>query len=128
MRGGSDRQLGAVLGLFGAAFIVLEGLLDVGRGVLDLAVGGGGHAVLPFNQGAIFLVVGFLVGLFAVLGGVRGVLGGVRDEGRPMVAGVILIVLVAVGWLGLGLGASLLTLVGALLALVGGVVLLMAGR
>lgn len=115
-----DRKIAAAFGLLGAVLIAFDGLLDLARSFLDLAVGRGGRAVLPFDQGLIFLVVSVIVVLFSVLGGWR-------REARAVVAGVVLVVIVVVGWLTLGLGSGLLSILGTVLVLVGGVVFLASG-
>lgn len=117
----SDRKIGAALGLVGSVLIALDGLLDVARGVVYLAIGRAGHAFQPFDQGLVLLVVGFISALFSLLGGVR------RDA-HATVAGAVLVVVAIVGWLVLGLGSGLLTILGGVLVLVGGVVFLASGR
>jgi len=117
----SDRRIAAFCGLLGGVLIGLEGLLDLARSALDLAGGRTGPASLPFDQGMVLLVLGLIIGVFAFLGGLR-------REGRAMVAGIVLLVVVILGWLALGLGAGLLSLLGAVLALVGGVVFLASAR
>jgi hypothetical protein len=117
----SDRRLGGVFGILGAVLIALEGLVALARGVVYLAVGRSGVAYRPFDQALIFLVAALIIGLFALLGATR-------REGRATVAGVVLIVLVIVGWLELGFSAGVLALLGALLTLVAGIVFLVSGR
>lgn len=121
MADAGDRRVAAVLGLVGAVLIGLDGLIDVARGVLYLAIGRESHAVFPFDQGLVFLVIALLIGLFSVLGGVR-------REANAVAAGAVLVVLAVVGWLALGLGSGLLSVLGTVLALVAGVVLLVSGR
>jgi hypothetical protein len=116
-----DRKVGAVFGLLGAVVLALAGFLDLASGVFDVVVGRSGHAYFPFDQGLIFVVVALIVGVFAVLGGLRG-------EGRSTVAGAVLVVVALAGWLVLGLASGLLPILGNLLVLVGGVVFLVSGR
>lgn len=116
-----DRRVAALLGLLGGVLIGLDGLLDLARGVFYLVVGHSGHALYPFDQGVVEIVVALLVVLFSLIGGIR-------RESRPIVAGAVLVVLVAVGWFALGLGSGLLAILGAVLALVAGVVFLVSGR
>jgi len=117
----SDRRLAALLGLIGAALLALDGLFDLVRGVIYLAIGRGFHAFGPFDQAIIFFVVGLVAAGFAFLGGFRG-------PGRPVTAGVVLIVIAVVGWLALGFASGILALLGGLLILLGGVVFLLSGR
>lgn len=115
-----DRTIAALCGLLGAVLIALEGLIDLARSVIYLAVGRGWHAFQPFDQGVIFLVLGLIVAVFSILGLHR-------REQRTTVAGVVLIVVAALGWLALGLGSGLLAIVGTVLVVVGGVVFLVSG-
>jgi len=117
----SDRRIAALFGFLGAVLIGLEGLVDLVRSAIYLAVGSGVHAFLPFDQGVVFLFLGLIVGAFAFLGGMRG-------EGHATMAGAVLLVVVVVGWFALGLGSGLLAILGAVLALVAGVVFLVSGR
>ena len=116
-----DRRLAAVLGILGAVLIALDGLLDLARGVFYVVVGRGDHAYLPFDQALIFFVVGLLVGVFAAMGASR-------EEERALLVGVVLIVIVIVGWLTLGFGSGVLAILGALLVLLAGVIFLVTGR
>jgi len=121
MADGGDRKVATVLGLLGAFLIACEGLLDLVRGVVYLAVGRGIHALAPFDQGVIFLVVALLIVVFSAMGMVR-------REGRATVAGAVLVVLAIAGWIVLGFGSGLLAVLGSLLVLIAGVVFLVQGR
>lgn len=118
---GSDRGIGAALGLIGAILLFLEGFLDLIRGVVYLAVGHGMRAFGPFDQALLLLVVGVLVAVFSVLGAVR-------RQDRSLVAGAVLVVIAIVGWLALGFASGVIALLGTLFVLIGGVVLLVASR
>jgi hypothetical protein len=117
----SDRRLGMILGLLGAALIVLDGVLRAIAGTIILVIGSQGHALGLWAQAILLLVVGFLMGFFALLGRSRG-------SDRSLTSGVVLVVLVIAGWLVLGLTNGILSLVGSLLVLVGGILFLFAGR
>ncbi len=117
----SDRRLGGLLGILGAVLIALEAIVDLVRGVVYLAIGRGAFGLGAFSEALILIVFAVLVAVFAVLGSRR-------RESRATVAGAVLIVLVVVGWLGLGVASGLLALLGLLLVLVAGVVFLVAGR
>ena len=117
----SDRRTAALCGLLGGVLIGLEGLLSLARSALDLTRGWTSPAYFLFDQGIVFLVLGLVVAVFSFLGGMR-------PDGRAMVAGIVLLVVVILGWLALGLGTALLSLLGAVLALVGGVVFLASAR
>lgn len=121
MAGATDRGIGGLFGLLGAVLIGLEGLLDLVRGVVYLAVGRGFRAFGSLDESIVLIVLGFVIALFALLGMAR------RQE-RSLVAGAVLVVVAIVGWLALGFGAGILGLLGTIFVLIGGVVLLVAGR
>jgi hypothetical protein len=113
----SERKIGAVFGLLGAALIALDGVLDVARGIFYAVVGRHGRILGPIDQALIFFVIAIIIALFSILGGMR-------REGRAIAAGVVLIVIAIFGWLALGFGYGLLAILGALLTLIAGIVLL----
>jgi hypothetical protein len=116
-----DRTLGAIFGLLGAALVALEGLLDLVRGVVYLAVGHGARSFAPFDQALLFLVLGAVIALFAGIGGLR-------RQDRSLTAGVVLVVIVIAGWLLLGFSSGVLVLLGSIFVLIAGVIFLVAGR
>lgn len=116
-----DRKIAGLLGLLGALLLGLEGLLDLIRGAVYLAVRHGVGSFATFDQALILIVVAIVIAAFAVLGAVH-------REGRAVVAGAVLIVIAIVGWLELGFGSGVLALLGALLTLLGGVVFLVSSR
>lgn len=117
----SDRGLALIFGIIGAVLIVLDGLLKFAGGAYYLAIGHGDRAIGVWSQALLFLVVGFLMGFFALIGR-----SGTGD--RAVTAGALLVVLVVAGWLVLGLTSGVLALLGSLLVLVSGVLYLLAGR
>jgi hypothetical protein len=117
----SDRRLGLTFGVIAAALLVVDAFLRLLFGVVLLASGHAHAAAGSVGGAVIFLVVGLLIGLFAVLGRTR-------DSERSLAAGVILIVLALVGWLALGFGGSLLAILAAVFALIAGILFLVAGR
>jgi len=116
-----DRRLGMVLGLLGAGLILLDGILEAVGGVIFLAIGRGMRALGFWEQSVLFLVVGCLLGFFALLGRSRG-------SDRSLTSGAVLVVVVIAGWLVLGLSSGILALVGSVFALVAGVLFLLSGR
>jgi hypothetical protein len=116
-----DRGIAAVFGFVGAAFLVVEALLDLVRGVVYLAVGHGLRSFGPFDQAVVFLVLAVVVVLFSILGAARG-----RD--RAVMSGAVLIVLALVGWLFVGFGSGVLALLAGIFILIAGVVFLVASR
>jgi hypothetical protein len=119
--GTGDRAIGAAFGLVGALLLVLDGLIDLVRGVVYLATERGLRAFGPFDQALIFIVVGGVVAFFSVLGGFR------RDD-RGLVAGAVLVVVALAGWLVLGFGSGVLALLASIFILIAGVVLLVSSR
>lgn len=116
-----NRQLAMVLGIVGALFLVLEGLVDLVSGVAFVAFGHGDRALGPVEQSFLLIITGLLIGFFAILGRSRG-------EDRSMVSGVILVVLVVVGWLALGFSSGVLALLGSVFVLVSGILYLFAAH
>ncbi|MGD0249878.1 MAG: hypothetical protein ABSB97_03170 [Thermoplasmata archaeon] len=110
-----------ILGLLGAALIVLDGVLDAVGGAIFLVVGHGLLARGFWERSVLFLVVGCLMGFFALLGRSRG-------SDRSLTSGAVLVVLVVAGWLVLGLSSGVLALLGSVLVLVAGVLFLLSGR
>ncbi len=110
-----------VFGLVGGGLIALEGLVDLVRGVVYLAIGYGVRAFGPFDQALLFLVIGVVIAFFAAVGGRR-------DSDRAVLSGVVLIVIVLAGFLVLGFGSGVLVLLGALLALISGVAFVVVAR
>jgi hypothetical protein len=117
----SDRRIGLLLGLLGAALIFLDGILDALGGVLFLAVGHGRLAIGLWEQSILFLVVGCIAGFFALIGRSR-----VAD--RSVTSGAVMVVLVIAGWIVLGLADGFLALVGSVLVLLAGVLYLVSNR
>ena len=110
-----------IFGLLGAALLVVDGLLRAVGGVVALAIGHPARAVGAWEGSVLFLVVGFLVAFFALIGRA-----GTGERG--VASGVVLVVLAVVGWLLLGLGGGLLGVIGSLFVLIGGVLFLAAAR
>ncbi len=121
MRPRSDRWIAGTFGLVGAVLIVLDGVLGILGGVLSWATGRAGHPFAALDHGFVLIVVGTLLGFFAVLGRVG------RDE-YALAAGAVLVVFAILGYLLLGFGNGVLALVGSVLVLIGGVIFLVASR
>jgi len=121
MSNSGDRNLAFLFGVLGALILILAGIFNFFGGFVLLAFGLGGHAVAAWGRSLVDLIVGILIGLFASIGRAGG-------KDRALSAGVILVVLAVVGWLGLGLGGGLLELLAALFALIAGVLYILASR
>jgi fermentation-respiration switch protein FrsA (DUF1100 family) len=110
-----------ILGLLGAGLVVLDGVLNAVGGTILVLLGHGLRARGFWEHSVLLLVVGALMGFFALLGRSRG-------SDRSLTSGAVLIVLVIAGWLVLGLTGELLALLGSVLVLVAGVLFLLSGR
>ncbi len=110
-----------IFGLIAATLLILAALLRFLAGIV-FAVSGRGFLALGSLDGAvILLVLGLLIGFFAILGRSR-------EADRSIAAGVLLVVLAVVGWLALGFGNSLLAILGAVFTLISGILFLVVGR
>jgi hypothetical protein len=117
---GSER-LAFLLGALAAILLILAGVIDFVGGFVFLALGLGGHALGSWSRSILDVVVGIVVGVFAVIGHSGG-------SDRTLTAGVILVVLAVVGWFGLGFAGSILELLAALFALLSGILYLISSR
>jgi hypothetical protein len=113
----TERAMGHLFGLVGGLLILVGGLVAVAFGFVDLALGRMIGAAGALGGAVVLFVVGALVLLFTHLG----------EHGwkeRPVAPGVLLVILAAIGWAALGLGANLIALVGGILTLLAGVLYL----
>ncbi|HTW56096.1 MAG TPA: hypothetical protein VMG36_06640 [Thermoplasmata archaeon] len=117
MENTTERAIGHLFGLLGGVLILVGGLVGVVTGIVDLAFGRMFGAAGALGGAVILFVVGALVLLFAYLGE-----HGWKD--RPLTTGVLLVVLAAIGWIGLGLASNLVSLVGGVFAFLAGVLYL----
>ena len=113
----TEQRIGYGFGLLGAALIALGGLVSLVIGAVDLAAGRPVGALGAASAAVVLLVVGGLAAFFAWLG---------RHDwsARPLVSGILLVVLAAIGWASVGLGANLLGLLGSLFVFLAGVLYL----
>jgi hypothetical protein len=116
-----DRRLALIFGVVGAVLLVVAALIRFLVGVVFLATGHGYLGIGSIGEAIIFLVVGLVIGFFAILGRSRG-------SDRSLAIGVILVVLAIVGYFALGFGTSILALLGAVFTLISGILYLVAGR
>lgn len=113
----TERRLGYGFGLLGGGLILLGSFVSLLVGVADLALRHPYGAVTSVSLAAVLFVVGGLALFFTWLAR--------HDwENRPMVGGIMMVVIAAVGWAFLGLGANVVSVVGALFVLLGGVLFL----
>jgi hypothetical protein len=113
----SERTIGHLFGLIGGALIIIGGVVAGAFGAADTILGNVAGAMIMLAEATVLGVVGALVLLFAYLG---------EHEwsGRPVASGVLLVLLAAIGWAVLGMGANVLALVGGIFALLAGVLYL----
>ncbi|MGA8511532.1 MAG: hypothetical protein WB778_02230 [Thermoplasmata archaeon] len=117
----SDRPLGLLFGLLGAALLVLDGIFDFFKGAFFLATHRAGASFSSLDQSIVFIVVGLIAGFFAILGRSRW-----GDE--SLAAGIILVVMAVVGWLALGFASGVLAILASLCLLISGILFLVAKR
>jgi hypothetical protein len=110
-----------IFGVIGAVLLVIAATLRFLAGAVLLATGRGFAALGSADEAVIFLVLGLVIGFFAILGRSR-------DADRSLAAGIVLIVLALVGWLALGFGSSVLAILAAIFTLIAGILFLVAGR
>jgi hypothetical protein len=118
---GGTRGIAFLFALLAALLFVVAGVVDFVGAFVFLAFGAGGHAFGAWYRSVVFVVVGVLVGAFAIFGHSG-------DRERTLAAGVILVVLAVLGWLVLGFGGDLLAVLGALFSLIAGILYLVASQ
>jgi len=101
--------------------IVVEGLIDFIRGAYSLAIGHPYLALGAFGGFILFVVLGLVFIMFAILGSSR-------PADRAIAAGVVMVVVALLGILLLGFANGLIGLLGSLFVLIGGLLFLVAGR
>ncbi len=121
MTADSDRRLALIFGVIAAVLLVVDALLRFLVGAIFLATGRELAALGSANEAVIFLVLGLVIGFFAILGRSR-------EADRSLAVGIILVVLALVGWLALGFAGSVLALLAAVFTLIAGILFLVAGR
>ncbi|HYA57014.1 MAG TPA: hypothetical protein VEH57_00890 [Thermoplasmata archaeon] len=120
MSDGGDRRVGFIFGALAAGLFLLSGILNLVRGAVVLALGHPAGGLGDWSHAAILIVVGLIVGVFALIG--RG-----RGRSESFTAGAVLLVIALVGWIGLGFTSGLLSLIGLICLLVSGLVFALAG-
>jgi len=114
----TEQRLGYGFGVLGGVLIALGGLVSLVVSAADLIVGRPFGALGAASEAVVLFVVGGLAILFAWLGR--------RDwSSRPLASGVLLVVVAALGWIVVGVGADLLALIGSVFVLLAGVLYLL---
>lgn len=114
----TERKLGWGFGLLGGLLIVAGAVVSAVVGTLDLAMGRFTGAFGAGSVAVLLFVVGALALFFAYLAHRTW-------SDRPIVAGVLLVVIAAIGWGVTGFGGSLLALLGALFVFLAGLLFLL---
>ena len=113
----TEQRLGFGFGLLGGILIGLGGLVSLLLGTADLILGRPIGALNAASEGVLLLVVGGLALLFSWLAH--------RSwADHPITNGVMLMMVAVVGWVVVGIGSSLLGLVGSLFVFLAGVLYL----
>lgn len=113
----TERKLGWGFGLLGAALMAVAGILSLAFAAFDVAAGRTTGAMNSGTEALLLLVIAGLALLFAYLG--HG-----TWSGQPLASGVLLVVIAALAWGVLGLGANVVALIGALFVFLAGVLYL----
>jgi hypothetical protein len=113
----TERKLGYGFGLLGGVLILLGALLSWTTGAIDLIAHHPFGALGAMSAAVILFVVGGLALFFAYLGHKAW-------SDRPLVSGILLVLLAGIGWLVLGLGGNVIALIGALFVFLAGVLML----
>jgi hypothetical protein len=114
----TERKLGWLFGLLGGLLIVVGAVVAAVVGTVDFAMGRFGGAVGAGAEAILLLVVGALALFFSYLA--------YRPwSNHPITTGIMLVVIAAIGWGVLGLGGSVLALIGALFVFLAGLLFLL---
>jgi hypothetical protein len=113
----TEQRLGFGFGLLGGVLIALGGLVSLVLGTADLILGRPIGALNAASEGILLLVVGGLALLFSWLSHHSW-------SGRLVTSGVMLILVAVIGWIVVGIGSSLLALIGSLFVFLAGVLYL----
>ncbi len=113
----TERGLGWAFGLIGGALFVVAAIVSAAVGTFDLAVGRPMGALGAGTDAVVLFVVGALALFFSYLAHRTW-------KDRPITAGVLLVVIAAIGWAALDLGVNVFALLGAILVFLAGVLYL----
>lgn len=113
----TERSLGFGFGLLGGALVILGGLVTLVLGAADLVAGRPLGAITAGSSALIMFVIGALALFFAYLGHRAW-------KDRPVASGVMLAVTGVLGWVVLGFGTNVVSVLGALLVFLAGILYL----
>jgi hypothetical protein len=113
----TERRLGWGFGLLGGLLFIAGAIVSGAVGAFDLAVGHPMSALGAGTAAVLLFVVGALALFFSYLAH--------RPwQDRPLTAGILLVVVAAIGWGVLALGGNVLAIVGAVFVFLAGALLL----
>jgi hypothetical protein len=114
----TERKLGWGFGLLGGVLIIAGAVVSAFVGTFDLAMGRFAGALGAGSEAVLAFTVGVLALFFAWLAH--------RSwSDRPIIAGILLVVIAAIGWGVTGLGGNVFVLLGALFVFLAGVLFLL---
>jgi hypothetical protein len=114
----TEQKLGWGFGLLGGVLIVLGAIVSALVGTFDLAMGRFAGALGAGSVAILLLVVGALALFFSYLAH--------RPwSDKPIIAGVLLVVIAAIGWGVTGFGGNVFALLGALFVFLAGLLFLL---
>jgi hypothetical protein len=116
-----DRRLGLIFGVIAAVLLIVDAVLRFLVGIVFLATDRRFAALGSVDSAVIFLVLGLVIGFFAILGRSRA-------ADRSIAVGAVLVVIALVGWLALDFASSVLAILAAVFTLIAGILFLVAGR
>lgn len=110
----TEGRLGFGFGLIGGLLFLVGALVALGVGIVELAAGRYNGAVASWAETVLLFVFGGLAIFFAYIGDHEW-------KARPFAAGLLLLVIGVLGWASVGLGASLLGIIGGVFVVLAGV-------
>ncbi len=114
----TERKLGWGFGLLGGVLLVAAAIVGALIGTFDLVTGRLNGALNAGTEAVLLLAIGALALLFSYLA--------YRPwKEHPITAGILLVVVAAIGWGVLGLGGSVIALLGALCMFLAGLLFLL---
>jgi hypothetical protein len=114
----TERKLGWGFGLLGGVLIMAGAVVSAGVGTFDLATGRFAGALIAGSAAILLFAVGALALFFSYLAH--------RSwNDKPLIAGILLVVIAAIGWGVTGFGGSVIALLGALFVFLAGLLFLL---
>jgi hypothetical protein len=114
----TEQKLGWGFGLLGGVLIVVGAVVSALVGTFDLAMGRFAGALDAGSVAILLLAVGALALFFSYLAHRAW-------SGKPIIAGILLVVIAAIGWGVTGFGGNVFALLGALFVFLAGLLFLL---